>query len=139
MEDAGVWGIPGGAVKSGRTDERGVEDEWYDEGEEAPEYSEEELRDTAFTETEEELGHLPEHDQEQGSHTTVNNNFPYTTFLAIVTPQQKNAISRNIQLNWESDRYDWFRIDFLPENIHPGVEVAINQLINKDQQLELAI
>ena len=135
VEDPGLWGIPGGAVRSGR----GNEEKYHEEDEEAPEYSEDELRETAFTETVEELGHLPEHNQEQSYHTTLTNNFPFTTFLVVVTLEQKNTISRKIQLNWENDDHDWFRVDFLPENIHPGVEIAIQQLINKERQLQLAI
>jgi len=140
VEDPGLWGIPGGAIKSGRTDEQGIEDEWYGEDEEAPEYSEEELRDTAYTETQEELGHLPEHEKEQGQHTTVKNNFHYTTFLAVVTPQQKNEMSRNIRLNWENENFKWFKINLLPQNIHPGVVEVVEQLIqSKNKQLEMAI
>lgn len=123
VESSGLWGIPGGAVKG--------TDGYYDDSQKAPEYSEEELRDSAFSEVAEEIGHIPEHDEEEGSHTEVKDNFPYTTFLYNVTPSQKQAISRQIRLNWESDSYEWFRIDFLPENIHPGVTIAINKLINK--------
>ena len=129
VEDPGLWGIPGGAVKSGRTDVNGVEDEWYGNDKNAPEYSEDELRDAAYSETEEEMGHMPEYDREEGNYTTVNNNFPYTTFLYSVTPQQKQSISRNIKLNWESDNFGWFKVNILPENIHPGVITAVQQLI----------
>jgi 8-oxo-dGTP pyrophosphatase MutT (NUDIX family) len=133
VEDPGLWGIPGGAVGDGS----------YSDDVDSPDFPEDVLRDRAFTEAEEELGHLPEHDREEGSHTVRNNKFPYTTFLAVVTPQQKMAISRNIQLNWESNDFQWFRADFLPENIHPGVVAAVNQLIlskrQRSRQLQLAI
>jgi len=129
VEDPGMWGIPGGAVKSGRTDVEGIEDEWYENEDVAPDYSEEELRGAAMDETEEELGYIPEHDSADDYHTTVNNNFPYTTFLMVVTSQQKTMISRNIRLNWESDEDRWFGLKFLPRNIHPGVIAAIQQLI----------
>lgn len=129
VEDPGMWGIPGGAVKSGKRDARGYEDEWCKEGDIAPDYSEDQLRDSAYTETHEELGHVPEHDKEEGHYTNVKNNFPFTTFLYSVTTQQKQAISRNISLNWESDSFGWFRLDMLPENIHPGVGIAVQQLI----------
>jgi 8-oxo-dGTP pyrophosphatase MutT (NUDIX family) len=133
VEDPGLWGIPGGAVKSGKKDNMGREDEWCKEEDESPDYSEEELRDAAYSETYEEMGHLPEHDKEEGFQTTINNKFPYTTFLMTITPQQKINISRNIQLNWENDDFEWFRVDFLPENIHPGVASSINQLILSKQ------
>jgi 8-oxo-dGTP pyrophosphatase MutT (NUDIX family) len=129
VEDPGLWGIPGGAVKSGRRDYRGVETEWVDENEDAVQYPEEVLRDTAHGESNEELGHTPEFEEEQGNHTTTHNNFNYTTFLVTVSLQQKRQISRNIQLNWENDDFEWFRVDNLPENIHPGVVTAIEQLI----------
>lgn len=129
VEDPGMWGIPGGAVQEG----------YYEEGQDSPEYPEEVLRDVAFGETEEELGHLPDHDKEDGRHTTVNNKFPYTTFLLVVTQQQKLQISRNIQLNWENDNFEWFRVDFLPENIHPGVISAVKNLILAKRQMQRAI
>jgi 8-oxo-dGTP pyrophosphatase MutT (NUDIX family) len=143
VESSGLWGIPGGAVKSGRKDARGRDNEWVDQETEAPDFSEDELRDTAYGETSEELGHLPKHEKEEGSYKWVNDNFPYTTFFATVSPQQKIDISRKIRLNWENDDYEWFRIDFLPENVHPGVEVAVNQLLqslkSKQMQLQLAL
>lgn len=131
VEDPNTWGIPGGAVK-------GTEGYWEEE-DESPEYSEEKLRDSAFSEVSEELGHFPEYDKEEGRHTTINNNFHYTTFLVIVNLQQKGTISRNIQLNWENDGFDWFRIDFLPENVHSGVEAAIQNLIYSKKQLEFVM
>jgi ADP-ribose pyrophosphatase YjhB (NUDIX family) len=107
------------------------EDECFDEEVEAPEFSDEELRDSAYSEVDEEMGHRPEHEEEQGSHSTVKNNFKYTTFLAVVNPQQKMGINNKINLNWESDAYSWFDIDQLPQNIHQGVISAIQSLIVK--------
>ena len=57
----------------------------------------------------------------------------------IVNSEQKKQISRQIQLNWESNDFNWFRIDFLPENIHPGVISAIQQLILSKQQVKRLI
>ena len=123
VEDAGLWGIPGGAVK-------GVED-WIEEDVEAPEYSEDELRDSAYSEVDEEIGHLPEHEKEQGFHTTVKDNFKYTTFLSVVNQQQKQSINNSITLNWESDDFSWFNVHSLPQNIHPGVVSAVQNLIQE--------
>jgi len=128
VEDPGIWGIAGGAVK-------GTED-FYDDDIEAPDFSEEDLRSSAYTEVDEEMGHVPEYEKEEGSHTTVNNNFKYTTFLAIVNKQQKNDINEKINLNWESNDYQWYNINRLPKDIHPGVISAIQNLISSKQQLQ---
>lgn len=121
VEDPGVWGIPGGAIMG--------TDEYYDEEEESPEYSQDELIDSAFSEAEEELGHFPEHEEVGESYTTHNKNFAYTTFLVMVNINQKEAISNNIELNWEHSEAEWFRADRLPEDIHPGVVSAVKNLI----------
>ena len=48
VEDPGIWGIPGGAVK-------GTEG-YHSEETESPEFDEETLQDSALTEVEEEIG-----------------------------------------------------------------------------------
>jgi len=127
VEDPDIWSIPGGAMKGTDAD--------YDDDVESPEFSEDELRDSAYSEVQQEMGHLPKHDREEGSHTTTDNNFNYTTFLSVVSPQQKAWINQKLKLNWENEEAGWFDADRLPEDIHPGVISAIENLILSQGQL----
>lgn len=121
VEDPGLWGIPGGAIKG--TD--GYYDENEDEGED---FDEETLRSSAHTETEEEIGHLPEGGRNAGSVTIPFGNFKFTTFLVEVDSEQKMAIMASARLNWESTDIEWFPISRLPRNVHPGVNEAVRRL-----------
>lgn len=120
VEDAGTWGIPGGAIK-------GTEG-WHEEDEKPPQFDEDELRDSAHSETEEEIGHLPDGPVDAGSVTIPFGTFNYTTFRKDVTPEQKAAIDKDVELNWESVDFGWFPVADLPQNTHPGVVEAVKRL-----------
>ena len=120
VEDPEVWGIPGGAIK-------GTEGMYDDEELNIKEFNENDVRSSANAETEEELGHIPEHIEELGKVTTMSGNFAYTTFIMAVTQEQKQAISKNAQLNWESSELGWFPMSNLPKKTHPGVTEAIGR------------
>jgi 8-oxo-dGTP pyrophosphatase MutT (NUDIX family) len=118
--DPNMWGIPGGAVK-------GTEG-FVDNLEKAPDFDEETLRSSADKEVEEEIGHLPDGPTLIKSVTIQFGSFKYTTFLMGVTLEQKNNITTNSQLNWESTKLEWFNLTNLPKNLHPGVKSAIEKL-----------
>jgi 8-oxo-dGTP pyrophosphatase MutT (NUDIX family) len=46
--------------------------------------------------------------------------FQYLTFLAVV-PEEFNPPF----LNWESSAYEWFALEALPRNLHPGVATTL--------------
>jgi 8-oxo-dGTP pyrophosphatase MutT (NUDIX family)/GNAT superfamily N-acetyltransferase len=124
--DPNVWGIPGGAIKGteGMHDHRSRQHTKFDEAT---------LRDSAHQETEEEIGHLPEGPVDNGSVTIPFGNFKYTTFRKDVTSEQKEAITKNATLNWESADLNWFRVDQLPKNTHPGVVKAVQKMFGGSQ------
>lgn len=125
VEDPGLWGIPGGAVK-------GSEGFMDDEDREDVSYGEEELQNSAQAETEEEMGCSPE-GAPTGSVTLSFGNFRYTTFRIDVNSEQKQNINSSISLNWESDEYQWFPLNRLPASIHPGVKEAMEKLIGNSK------
>ena len=120
VEDPELWGIPGGAVM-------GTEG-MYDDADMNEDFDEDVLRSSANKETEEEIGHLPEGGKEMGSVTIAFGNFKYTTFLIHVNAEQKNKITQQTTLNWESNDIKWFPIYNLPKKLHPGVRAAIKKL-----------
>ena len=117
--DGNVWGIPGGAIK-------GTEGVYEDDELGGEDFDEDVLRESAHKEVEEEMGHLPE-SEEIGSITLPFGNFKYTTFFRSVKPEQKDAILKANDLNWESTDAQWFHLNELPKDIHPGVSAAIKR------------
>jgi len=121
--DPGIWGIPGGAVK-------GTEG-FYDEDDAGADFSEAELYGSAVEETNEEMGFVPNGDV-VGKATTEKGNFVYTTFVVRVDEATKSDVESKIKLNWENDDYEWFRIDRLPPDTHPGVVAAVSQFMKSE-------
>ncbi len=128
VEDSGVWGVPGGAL-------RGTEG-MYDSKEIAkPQVIEEmliKLWNSAIREVNEEVGvdiDLTE-DQFTNSKKTFNfvDNFLFVTFVVDITDEQKDLLDSSKVLNWESEDHGWFQSNNLPENLHPGVEFSLNDL-----------
>lgn len=48
--------------------------------------------------------------------------FRYTTFLALVPSEFVPPM-----LNWESDSFDWFALNALPRNLHPGLVSTLSK------------
>jgi 8-oxo-dGTP pyrophosphatase MutT (NUDIX family) len=125
VEDPGLWGIPGGAIKG----TEGMYDEKEDlDGEK---FDDETLRSSAHTEVEEEIGHKPEGGKEMGQVTLSFGNFNYTTFIVSVDKEQKEAITNGAKLNWESIGINWFPLSQLPAKTHPGVSGAIKKFFGR--------
>ena len=134
VEEGGVWGIPGGALKGteGFYDSRLIP---------KPKITEQIIRNlwnSAIKEVEEEVGvnlQLTE-DQYRSSKKIVKflDNFPYITFVVEVTKEQFDILSE-ITLedpeNFESKEHRWFLNEDTPENLHPGVEYVFKNLPEK--------
>lgn len=128
VEEPGVWGIPGGAV--------GMEDYFNPEDIDISDHPEDyEARLSAEKEVEEEIGHLPKAGTEIGKTVFRDEGFMYTTYIIGLTKEQKERISQNIVLNWESDSYGWFSLDRLPEDVHHGVAYAVNQWRESEERV----
>lgn len=132
VEDPGVWGVPGGAVKG----TEGMHDS--DNAARAGEsWSREQLWHTAMEETHEEIGMFP-------SKFTVHpdtvvfdtnpanpNSFKYHTFIVEIPMLEKSKMFKAHSLNWENDEMQWYPIATLmsrmsPEedNPHPAFEAG---------------
>jgi 8-oxo-dGTP pyrophosphatase MutT (NUDIX family) len=98
--DPGLWGIPGGRVEPGQTDQ-----------------------EAAFEETLEELGTLPPVEV-VGEHIMQSGSFTYTTYVAVMAGA--DAATWRPQLNWENDAWRWFQR--LPHDTHPGVRATVRAL-----------
>jgi 8-oxo-dGTP pyrophosphatase MutT (NUDIX family)/oligoribonuclease (3'-5' exoribonuclease)/predicted nucleotidyltransferase len=103
--DPGLWGIAGGAVpvdKSGQPKD---------------------VKQSAMDEVSEEMGGLPPHtDTGKSSVYQAEDGFKYTTFVFEV-PETFEPI-----LNSEHERAQWFPLNELPEDIHPGVMWSLNKM-----------
>lgn len=93
--DPGLWGIPGGRVEPGESDQK-----------------------AAFAEAKEELGTLPPV-QVLHRRAAVSGGFTYVTFHVMMSA--KDAERFQPTLNWESDDWGWFALEALPTDTHPGV------------------
>ncbi len=101
VTDPDLWGTPGGHTELG----------------ESP-------IDTAIIEASEELGPLPMQFDIVGEYPSKDS--AYTTFHAIIGGDDANAWIPT--LNWENDEWEWFPVDALPDNTHPGVLAALESL-----------
>jgi oligoribonuclease (3'-5' exoribonuclease)/8-oxo-dGTP pyrophosphatase MutT (NUDIX family) len=103
--DPGLWGIAGGAVpvdKSGQPLD---------------------VKKSAINEVTEEMGGMPPHtDTGKSIVFSSDDGFKYTTFLFEV-PETFEPI-----LNSEHERSQWFPLNELPKEIHPGVMWALQNL-----------
>ena len=97
-----TWGIPGGKIE--------------------PEESE---IDAAIREINEELGSTPEVSECEVIDALIfdSPSLSYTTFIVDISLQEKEKWKPS--LNKEHDKYEWFEIDSLPKNLHPGVKQTV--------------
>jgi 8-oxo-dGTP diphosphatase len=97
-EDAGKWGIPGGARNH---------DEY--------------LFAAAMRETVEEIGYFPSVERILHTHKFNPGGWQYTTFV-VETPER----FQDLRLNWEALDWGWFtRAELAELDVHPGVLNAI--------------
>ena len=123
----GNWGVAGGAVKElGDNYSESEEDNVLD-----PEIHV--FMNSAEEEVREELGSLPKMENKLGETTFSDGNFTYKTFIYNITEEEKKRWTPMIKLNWENDDYQWFPLNQLPGNLHPGLNYTINEL--KKQQI----
>jgi len=99
VSEPGTWGISGGNLKKGESFTRG-----------------------AIRETLEELGSIP-----RGRVVEVRENagegWKFAIFVADISWKQKKVWSAQIQLNHESDRFKWFRLNNFPTNLHSAISI----------------
>lgn len=137
VEDGGAWGVPGGALK-------GTEGIYESEELPEPELNDrtiKELWNSAMTEVQEELGFVPKLEQSQIQSSLKNrvenriDNFVYVTFIVDISDEQasqiQSALAEGSDENWENEGHEWFEQDFVPSNIHPGVEYVLNKIKDK--------
>ena len=115
-----VWGIPGGAIYE-------LGDGWHSGDHGTPDPDDQVFLDSAIREAEEELGlkfkvkkTLPSSDYSKGS-------FTYRTYIVPVSKESKDNMSDDISLNWEHTDWEWFNINKLPANIHPGIKYTLSK------------
>jgi 8-oxo-dGTP pyrophosphatase MutT (NUDIX family) len=118
--DPATWGIPGGAVAG--TEGIHAADEIEHE------HDEDASRSSAEKESREEIGVSVKTVKDIGQTVYQDSGFRYTTYVAAVTPQEKQRISRSIRLNWENDDWGWFLVDRLPSPLHHGLTYSLSQL-----------
>ena len=108
------WGIPGGKVESGES-----------------------AIDAAIREVTEELGSSPDVAGCEVIDAIIFNspNLNYTTFIISLSPEEKETWKP--VLNKEHTKCDWFAVDKLPENLHPGVKQSL-EVISKMFQQEVS-
>ena len=131
VEDGGVWGIPGGALKG---------TEGYYESEDLPrpvlnQQALLQLWNSAVDEVYEEVGYDINFDDQRffGSQKVVNwkDNFPYVTFIVDVSDKEAKLLEEAVaheDFEWESAGHQWHGLNDLPETIHPGVQYALEEM-----------
>jgi len=121
----GNWGVAGGAVKE-------LGDHYSDSEENLPDPEINVFINSAEEEVREELGSLPTIEKKLGETTFSDGGFTYKTFIYNITKNEKERWAPMIKLNWENDDYQWFPLNQLPGNLHPGLSYTIGEL--KKQQ-----
>jgi len=126
VEEVGTWGITGGAIDK---EERGFEDDFFDPHLEEIENPEDEIfNNSAIKETMEEAGGFPEQHDLIGTVDFTEGSFTYRTYIYDLSLEEKNNWTSLINLNWESDKADWFSINALPPSMHPGIKNKFQEI-----------
>jgi 8-oxo-dGTP pyrophosphatase MutT (NUDIX family) len=133
--DGGVWGVPGGALQ-------GTEGYHDTDDLERPELTPdllERLWLSALKEAGEELGYVPEVNQEQStpivnwigkSRSNPEGTYPYVTFVVDLNEKQARELTDNMESNWESEGHQWSSPNQSDKKIHPGVQYVFDQMEN---------
>lgn len=132
VEDSGVWGVPGGALRGteGFYDSKNLPDPNLDEKTVIK------LWDSAIREVKEEVGVDPELSEYQFKKSEKivyrKDNFVFLTFIVDVSEEQMKKLSYSgSQENEESDGHEWFDSTDAPDNTHPGVKYVLDVMKNK--------
>ena len=125
VEQPNTWGIPGGAIKTEDSDEN--DNIFSEEETQGYQHVHHDLSfESAKRETEEELGVFPASFNKVDQTIFQQGGFRYTTFVLAVTAKEKAAFSKQIHLNWENTKSQWFSTTQMPINLHFGVEYLKN-------------
>jgi 8-oxo-dGTP pyrophosphatase MutT (NUDIX family) len=124
----GKWGVIGGAV--GITGEGIYESESH----KFPDPSDEVFLASAEREVEEELGNMPNVGEKIGETTFKDGGFTYKTFVFNLTKEEKERWTPTIVIEkLEHQRVEWFPINQLPDNLHPGVDFVLKQMAKQHE------
>ena len=119
VENPYTWGIAGGAVG---------EEGYFSNDNKAPSFSNGTLRQNAEKEVIEEMGFMPPTIGSKGKTEFKDGSFTYTTFVEEIDYKNKQRTLNSIELNWENVDAEWFKLNDLPDNVHPGVLYTISRL-----------
>lgn len=106
VDDPGVWSIAGGGVEKGES-----------------------FLEAAKREAVEELGSMPEVQKIADETTFKDGDFTYKTFICLVAPSVRKAW--HPKLNVENDKSEWFSLNDLPKDLHPGLKFTLKELKEK--------
>jgi len=98
VSEPGTWGLPGGGS----------------EGNETP-------VETSIREVREELGSMPHRFNVVNKMIKNDDVGIYYIFILNISLKEKEIW--NIKLNFESDRYHWFKTGHLPSNLHSAIDI----------------
>lgn len=135
VEEPGLWGIPGGALK-------GTEGMYDSKKLPVPKLDRsvmKKLWDSALSETYEESGSLPKLDFDNEFNRIMSerkyfiggvDNFVYVTFIVDLTDEQVKNWEIQNATSKEATDHQWFSSKDLPENMHPGVQDFLDQYVD---------
>ena len=109
VDAPGTWSVVGGGINHGES-----------------------ALEAAKRETVEEAGSLPEILDILKSSLFKDGDFTYETFVCKVSPKTKHDWKP--RLNPENDKFGWFKLDNLPDSLHPGLKYTLKELKGKNGQ-----
>lgn len=116
VADPGTWSHPGGSVEEG----------WVETPVDDPVTDEDVFFETAMRETEEECGSLPRGISLSSRIEFEDEGFRYVTYLSKLSIEQKLSWSPTVA-DEETEEWDWFAIDELPDPLHPKLEGSLRK------------
>ena len=122
VEQGGTWGLTGGAIPNEFGMDEGYIESDFEDKEVLSNPEDDRFEDSARQETREETGTFPSEAEFIDSTTFIDGSFTFKTFIYNLSLEEKQSWTPTIQLNWENDDYQWFRMNELPENLHFGIE-----------------